>query len=104
MEVYSVENIVCEIKERLTGVSCKRVRGVVGKVTKAASGHFYFEVVDEMRNYRIECVSWSSTTSPPTAGLCELLVSRVDFYGVQSRCQLIVNKTFAIANVKTHKA
>lgn len=104
--VWSVQSLSSEIKKSLAGVSCKRVRGIVGRVTRSQSGHAYFEVIDECGDARIGCAVWASkaSTTVPEPGLCELGISRIDFYAPQGRCQLIVSDTTPIGGATTQKA
>ena len=104
--VWSVQSLSSEIKKSLAAVSCKRVRGIVGRVTRSQSGHAYFEVIDECGDARIGCAVWASkaSTTVPEPGLCELGISRIDFYAPQGRCQLIVSDTTPIGGVPTQKA
>lgn len=102
---WSVQNLASEIKKSVASVSCKRVRGIIGRVTRSQSGHAYFEIIDEGGHARISCAIWANTaTTIPGPGLCELSISRIDFYAQQGRCQLIVGDTTAISTVTTQKA
>lgn len=90
--VQTVQELTTTIKTQLTATSVKRVRGVIGRITTAPSGHAYFEISDERTSARISCVMWTPSVPPKKAGLYEILPTRVDFYAPQGRAQLVVRE------------
>ncbi len=85
----TVDELAQSIRSSVRSIKHIRVRGDVGRVTVAPSGHTYFEMIGE--NSRIGCVAWSSSNVNVASGAVEAVVKHVDFYGPQGKCQAIIS-------------
>ena len=88
-KLMDVIEFVNAIKTRLNRVQNIKVKGELGKITRAASGHFYFELIGN--GARLNCVAWASSELQPCPGVAEIVVRNVDYYAPSARCQAIVS-------------
>ncbi len=92
---YSVSEVSGAVKRTLEdGFGRIRVRGEVGRVFKARSGHLYYDVKDE-RNV-LACTTWkgqvASLSVVPEEGLEVVVTGRLTAYGAQSKYNLNVDE------------
>lgn len=89
---WSVSELSAAIKGTLEkGFSTVRVRGELGRVVKAASGHMYFDIKDEAALINGVWFKGSQRKVPEMAEGLEVIVSgRVSTYPARSNYQLIV--------------
>ncbi|MDX2485850.1 MAG: exodeoxyribonuclease VII large subunit [Pseudodonghicola sp.] len=95
MPEYTVSEISGEIKRTLEGEFGRvRVRGEVGRVFRARSGHLYFDVKDD-RNV-LACTTWkgqvASLSVEPEEGLEVVVTGRLTAFGGQSKYNLNVDE------------
>lgn len=91
---FSVSEISGAIKRTLEGEFGRvRVRGEIGRVFRARSGHLYYDVKDE-RNV-LACTTWkgqiSSLGVEPEEGLEVVVTGRLSAFGAQSKYNLNVD-------------
>jgi len=89
----SVSELARSIKQTVEGrFEHVRVRGEIGRVTKASSGHIYLGLKDDKAV--LEAVIWRGMAQklpvPPQEGLEVICTGRVTTYAPQSRYQLII--------------
>jgi len=89
----SVSELARSIKQTVEGrFEHVRVRGEIGRVTKASSGHIYLGLKDDKAV--LESVIWRGMAQklpvPPQEGLEVICTGRVTTYAPQSRYQLII--------------
>ncbi|MEM8978422.1 MAG: exodeoxyribonuclease VII large subunit [Pseudomonadota bacterium] len=92
---FSVSEISGAIKKTLEGSFGRvRVRGEVGRVITARSGHMYFDVKDDRSV--LSCTSWKGQVAKlsvvPEEGLEVIVTGRLTAYGAQSRYNLNVDE------------
>ncbi|WP_377188806.1 exodeoxyribonuclease VII large subunit [Ruegeria meonggei] len=92
---YSVSYISGEVKRTLEGTFGRiRVRGEVGRVFKARSGHLYYDIKDD-RNV-LACTTWKGQVSGlsvvPEEGLEVVVTGRLTAFGAQSKYNLNVDE------------
>ncbi|WP_209833445.1 exodeoxyribonuclease VII large subunit [Ruegeria sp. HKCCE3926] len=92
---YTVSEISGEVKRTLEGSFGRiRVRGEVGRVFKARSGHLYYDIKDD-RNV-LACTTWkgqvSSLSVVPEEGLEVVVTGRLTAFGAQSKYNLNVDE------------
>ncbi|WP_171121066.1 MULTISPECIES: exodeoxyribonuclease VII large subunit [unclassified Ruegeria] len=92
---YSVSDISGEVKRTLEGAFGRiRVRGEVGRVFKARSGHLYYDIKDD-RNV-LACTTWKGQISGlsvvPEEGLEVVVTGRLTAFGAQSKYNLNVDE------------
>lgn len=92
---YSVGEISGAVKKTLEGAFGRvRVRGEVGRVFRAKSGHLYFDLKDE-RNV-LAAVAWKGQVARlahrPEEGMEVIATGRVTAFGGQSKYQLTVEQ------------
>ncbi len=92
---YSVSDISGEVKRTLEGTFGRiRVRGEVGRVFKARSGHLYYDIKDD-RNV-LACTTWKGQISGlsvvPEEGLEVVVTGRLTAFGAQSKYNLNVDE------------
>lgn len=87
--MISVDELTSMVKNKVNSIQNVNVRGEIGKVTKAASGHSYFELMSTRS--KISCVVWSTSNIIPETGEAEVLIKQVDFYPPYGRCQAIIS-------------
>ncbi|WP_298932611.1 exodeoxyribonuclease VII large subunit [uncultured Ruegeria sp.] len=92
---YTVSEISGEVKRTLEGSFGRiRVRGEVGRVFKARSGHLYYDVKDD-RNV-LACTTWKGQVSGlsvvPEEGLEVVVTGRLTAFGAQSKYNLNVDE------------
>ncbi|NDV01917.1 exodeoxyribonuclease VII large subunit [Pseudoroseicyclus tamaricis] len=90
---YSVGEITGAVKRVIEGEFGRvRVRGEVGRVTHARSGHLYFDLKDERNT--LSAVSWKGQVARlshmPEEGMEVIATGKVTTFGPQSRYQLTV--------------
>ncbi|WP_425043554.1 exodeoxyribonuclease VII large subunit [Primorskyibacter sp. S87] len=95
MPEYSVSEISGEVKRTLEGAFGRvRVRGEVGRVFKARSGHLYYDIKDD-RNV-LACTTWKGQISGlsvvPEEGLEVVVTGRLTAFGAQSKYNLNVDE------------
>ncbi|MFV0513352.1 MAG: exodeoxyribonuclease VII large subunit [Jhaorihella sp.] len=91
---YTVSEISGEVKRALeTGFGRIRVRGEVGRVFRARSGHLYFDVKDE--SSVLACTTWKGQVPGlsviPEEGLEVVVTGRMTAFGGQSKYNLNVD-------------
>ncbi|MEM9319714.1 MAG: exodeoxyribonuclease VII large subunit [Pseudomonadota bacterium] len=91
---FSVSDLTGAIKKTLEGAFGRvRVRGEIGRVIRASSGHFYYDLKDD-RNV-ISCNTWKGQASGlgmvPEEGLEVIVTGKLSNYGPQSRYNLNVD-------------
>ena len=99
---YTVSEISGEVKRTLEGTFGRvRVKGEVGRVFKARSGHLYYDIKDD-RNV-LACTTWkgqiSSLSVVPEEGLEVVVTGRLTSFGAQSKYNLNVDEV-AVAGRK----
>ncbi|MGV6805941.1 MAG: exodeoxyribonuclease VII large subunit [Ruegeria sp.] len=92
---YSVSEISGEVKRTLEGSFGRiRVRGEVGRVFKARSGHLYYDIKDD-RNV-LACTTWKGQIAGlsvvPEEGLEVVVTGRLTAFGAQSKYNLNVDE------------
>ncbi|NOD99004.1 exodeoxyribonuclease VII large subunit [Ruegeria sp. HKCCD6228] len=92
---YTVSEISGEVKRTLEGSFGRiRVRGEVGRVFKARSGHLYYDIKDD-RNV-LACTTWKGQISGlsvvPEEGLEVVVTGRLTAFGAQSKYNLNVDE------------
>lgn len=90
---YSVSELSGIIRARLEkGFERVRVRGELGRVTRAPSGHLYLDIKDN--NALLNAVMWrqqaSALTFPPETGMEALCIGRLSTYPPRSTYQLVL--------------
>lgn len=91
---FSVSEISSAVKRALEGEFGRvRVKGEVGRVVKARSGHLYFDIKDD-RN-ALACTSWKGQVSKlsviPEEGMEVVVTGKMTAYGGQSKYNLNVD-------------
>lgn len=91
---FTVSEISGAVKKLIEGEFGRvRVRGEIGRVSRPASGHFYFDLKDERAV--INAVSWKGQaarlTVKPEEGMEVIATGRMTTFPGQSRYQLIVD-------------
>ena len=92
---YTVSDISGEVKRTLEGTFGRiRVRGEVGRVFKARSGHLYYDIKDD-RNV-LACTTWKGQipglSVVPEEGLEVVVTGRLTAFGAQSKYNLNVDE------------
>ncbi|MEO1108461.1 MAG: exodeoxyribonuclease VII large subunit [Pseudomonadota bacterium] len=92
---YSVSELSGEVKRTLEGSFGRiRVRGEVGRVFKARSGHLYYDIKDD-RNV-LACTTWKGQISGlsvvPEEGLEVVVTGRLTAFGAQSKYNMNVDE------------
>jgi len=92
---YSVSEISGEVKRTLEGAFGRiRVRGEVGRVFRARSGHLYYDVKDD-RNV-LACTTWKGQVAglsvEPEEGLEVIVTGRLTVFGAQSKYNMNVDE------------
>ncbi|MBO9446221.1 exodeoxyribonuclease VII large subunit [Ruegeria sp. R14_0] len=92
---YTVSDISGEVKRTLEGTFGRiRVRGEVGRVFKARSGHLYYDIKDD-RNV-LACTTWKGQISGlsvvPEEGLEVVVTGRLTAFCAQSKYNLNVDE------------
>ncbi|QYX56925.1 exodeoxyribonuclease VII large subunit [Roseovarius sp. SCSIO 43702] len=92
---YTVSEISGEVKRTLEGTFGRvRVRGEVGRVFRARSGHLYYDVKDD-RNV-LACTTWkgqiANLSVEPEEGLEVVVTGRLTSFGAQSKYNLNVDE------------
>ncbi|MDD9797663.1 MAG: exodeoxyribonuclease VII large subunit, partial [Alphaproteobacteria bacterium] len=90
---FSVSELAQSIKQAVEGrFGHVRVRGEIGRVTKASSGHIYLGLKDDKAV--LEAVIWRGMAQqlavPPQEGLEVICTGRITTYSPQSRYQLVI--------------
>lgn len=91
---FSVSEIAGAVKKTIEGAFGRvRVRGEVGRVTLARSGHMYFDIKDDRA--LINAVSWKGQVSKlavmPEEGMEVIATGKLTTFGSQSKYQLTVD-------------
>ena len=91
---FTVSELSGAIKRTLEGEFAHvRVRGEVGRVSRPASGHFYFDLKDDRSV--IAAISWKGQaarlTAKPEEGMEVIAIGRLTTFPGQSKYQLIVD-------------
>ncbi|MEM7088565.1 MAG: exodeoxyribonuclease VII large subunit [Pseudomonadota bacterium] len=92
---YTVSDISGEVKRTLEGTFGRiRVRGEVGRVFKARSGHLYYDIKDD-RNV-LACTTWKGQIAGlsvvPEEGLEVVVTGRLTAFGAQSKYNMNVDE------------
>ena len=92
---YSVSELSSVLKRMIEGeFSNVRIRGEVGRVSKPASGHLYFDLKDDKSV--IASVTWrgqaSKLATQPEEGLEVVATGKITTFAGQSRYQMIVSE------------
>ncbi|MGR3758622.1 exodeoxyribonuclease VII large subunit [Roseobacteraceae bacterium NS-SX3] len=92
---FTVSEISGEVKRTLEGTFGRiRVRGEVGRVFKARSGHLYYDIKDD-RNV-LACTTWKGQIAGlsvvPEEGLEVIVTGRLTAFGAQSKYNLNVEE------------
>ncbi|WP_281994802.1 exodeoxyribonuclease VII large subunit [Ruegeria faecimaris] len=92
---YTVSDISGEVKRTLEGSFGRiRVRGEVGRVFKARSGHLYYDIKDD-KNV-LACTTWKGQVAAlsvvPEEGLEVVVTGRLTAFGAQSKYNLNVDE------------
>lgn len=95
MPEYSVSELSVEVKRTLEGTFGRiRVRGEVGRVFKARSGHLYYDVKDDRSV--LACTTWKGQISGlsvvPEEGLEVVVTGRLTAFGAQSKYNMNVDE------------
>lgn len=95
MPEYTVSEISGEVKRTLEGSFGRiRVKGEVGRVFKARSGHLYYDVKDD-RNV-LACTTWKGQVAGlsvvPEEGLEVVVTGRLTAFGAQSKYNMNVDE------------
>ena len=88
--IITVSEFAQRVTSQVRSITQVQIRGVIGRILVSRSGHAYFDIKDEQKDACISCVSWSGLPIPKP-GLCEIFVSKMDFYAPSGKCQAIVN-------------
>ncbi|MEO0831411.1 MAG: exodeoxyribonuclease VII large subunit, partial [Pseudomonadota bacterium] len=91
---FSVSELTGAVKSTLEGAFGRvRVRGEVGRVMRARSGHLYYDIKDD-RNV-IACTTWKGQIrglgTEPEEGLEVIVTGRLSTFGPQSKYNLNVD-------------
>ena len=91
---FTVSDLTSSIKRTLEGAFGRvRVRGELGRVMRARSGHIYYDLKDD-KNV-ISCTTWKGQAATlgvdPEEGLEVIVTGRLTTYGPQSRYNLNVD-------------
>ena len=86
----NVDELACLMKSKLNQIQKLNVSGEIGKITKANSGHIYFDLLS--KTCRVSCVCWASANVTPVSGAAEVHVTYIDYYGPFGKCQAVVDK------------
>lgn len=91
---YSVTEISGAVKRTVEGAFSRvRVRGEVGRVMHARSGHYYFDLKDDRAV--ISAVAWKGVAARlrtlPEEGMEVIATGKISTFGGQSKYQLIVD-------------
>ena len=92
---FSVSEISGEVKRTLEGTFGRiRVRGEVGRVFKARSGHLYYDIKDDRSV--LACTTWkgqiSNLSVVPEEGLEVVVTGRLTAFGAQSKYNMNVDE------------
>lgn len=92
---FSVSEISGEVKRTLEGTFGRiRVKGEVGRVFKARSGHLYYDIKDDRSV--LACTTWkgqiSSLSVVPEEGLEVVVTGRLTAFGAQSKYNMNVDE------------
>ncbi len=92
---YSVSEISGAVKKTLEGEFGRiRVKGEVGRVVRARSGHMYFDVKDDRNS--LACTTWKGQVAGlsviPEEGLEVIVTGRLTAYGAQSKYNMNVSE------------
>ena len=92
---FSVSEISGEVKRTLEGTFGRiRVRGEVGRVFKARSGHLYYDIKDDRSV--LACTTWKGQISGlsvvPEEGLEVVVTGRLTAFGAQSKYNMNVDE------------
>ncbi|OIQ44634.1 MAG: exodeoxyribonuclease VII large subunit [Roseobacter sp. MedPE-SW] len=92
---FSVSELSGEVKRTLEGTFGRiRVRGEVGRVFKARSGHLYYDIKDDRSV--LACTTWkgqiSSLSVVPEEGLEVVVTGRLTAFGAQSKYNMNVDE------------
>ena len=92
---FSVSEISGEVKRTLEGTFGRiRVRGEVGRVFKARSGHLYYDIKDDKSV--LACTTWKGQISGlsvvPEEGLEVVVTGRLTAFGAQSKYNMNVDE------------
>ncbi|WP_293576769.1 exodeoxyribonuclease VII large subunit [Phaeobacter sp.] len=92
---FTVSEISGEVKRTLEGTFGRiRVRGEVGRVFKARSGHLYYDIKDDRSV--LACTTWkgqiSSLSVVPEEGLDVIVTGRLTAFGGQSKYNMNVDE------------
>ncbi|WP_420860789.1 exodeoxyribonuclease VII large subunit [Algirhabdus cladophorae] len=92
---YSVSEISGAVKKALEGAFGRvRVRGEIGRVVQARSGHLYYDVKDD-RNV-LNCTTWKGQAARlsvrPEEGMEVIVTGKLSAFGPQSRYNLNVDE------------
>ena len=92
---YSVSEISGAVKKTLEGEFGRiRVRGEVGRVIQARSGHMYYDVKDDRNT--LACTTWKGQVAKlsvlPEEGLEVVVTGRLTAYGAQSKYNMNVDE------------
>ncbi|WP_164660294.1 exodeoxyribonuclease VII large subunit [Tropicibacter sp. Alg240-R139] len=95
MPEYSVSELSGEVKRTLEGTFGRiRVRGEVGRVFKARSGHLYYDVKDDRSV--LACTTWKGQIGGlsvvPEEGLEVVVTGRLTAFGAQSKYNMNVDE------------
>ncbi|MGB1235349.1 MAG: exodeoxyribonuclease VII large subunit, partial [Planktomarina sp.] len=98
---YSVSEISTAVKRSLEAEFGRiRVKGEVGRVVKARSGHMYFDVKDDRNN--LACTTWKGQVARlsvvPEEGMEVVVTGKITAYGAQSKYNMNVDDV-AVAGV-----
>ncbi|MXU65543.1 exodeoxyribonuclease VII large subunit [Oceanomicrobium pacificus] len=90
---FTVTELSGQVKRTIEqGYGHVRVRGEVGRVSRPASGHLYFDLKDDRAV--LAAVAWKGTASrlrtPPEAGLEVVATGKLTTFAGQSRYQMVV--------------
>lgn len=86
----NVDELAYLMKSKLNQIQKLSVSGEIGKITKANSGHIYFDLLS--KTCRVSCVCWASANVTPVSGAAEVHVTYIDYYGPFGKCQAVVDK------------
>lgn len=86
----NVDEFAALIKDRLNALRDVKVVGEIGRVTRASSGHAYFDL--KSVHSTISCVAWKSAQVDVDVGQAEVNVSYVDFYPPYGRAQAVIRE------------
>ncbi|WP_291738127.1 exodeoxyribonuclease VII large subunit, partial [Leisingera sp. F5] len=92
---FTVSEISGEVKRTLEGTFGRiRVKGEVGRVFKARSGHLYYDIKDDRSV--LACTTWkgqvSSLSVVPEEGLEVVVTGRLTAFGAQSKYNMNVDE------------